>query len=48
MEKTALLLNESFETMPWDAVDTVVFDIGNVLLEDLGIIVEFDRLEEGD
>lgn len=32
MEKTALLLNESFETMPWDAVDTVVFDIGNVLL----------------
>lgn len=28
----ALLFNDQFERMPWDAVDTVVFDIGNVLL----------------
>lgn len=32
MGKNALLFGEAFETMPWDAVDNVVFDIGNVLL----------------
>lgn len=32
METTALLLNDHFQTMPWDRVDTVVFDIGNVLM----------------
>lgn len=32
MEKAALLFNDHFEKMPWDAIDTVVFDIGNVLM----------------
>lgn len=32
MERKALLFNDHYETMPWDAVDTVVFDIGNVLM----------------
>ena len=28
-----LLLNDKFPTMPWDEIDTVVFDVGNVLLQ---------------
>lgn len=31
-QHTPILLNEHETSMPWDAVDTVVFDIGNVLL----------------
>lgn len=27
-----LTLDDQFETMPWDAIDAVVFDVGNVLL----------------
>ena len=30
---TTQLLDERFETMPWELIDTVVFDVGNVLLE---------------
>lgn len=28
-----ILFNDRYPAMPWDAVDTVVFDIGNVLLD---------------
>ena len=31
-----------------DRLGVEIVDIGKVLLEDLGIIVEFDRLEDGD
>lgn len=27
-----LMLDDQFETMPWDKIDAVVFDVGNVLL----------------
>ena len=27
-----LMLNDQFPTMPWEKIDTVVFDVGNVLL----------------
>ena len=27
-----LMLDDQFETMPWDEIDAVVFDVGNVLL----------------
>lgn len=27
-----LMLNDRFETMPWEEIDAVVFDVGNVLL----------------
>lgn len=32
MAQTGLLFNDRFVAMPWDAVDAVVFDIGNVLM----------------
>ena len=31
-----------------DRLGVEIVDIGKVLLENLGIIVEFDRLEDGD
>lgn len=27
-----LMIDDKFDSMPWDAIDTVVFDVGNVLL----------------
>lgn len=27
-----LMIDDAYETMPWDKIDTVVFDVGNVLL----------------
>lgn len=27
-----LMINDKFATMPWDEIDTIVFDVGNVLL----------------
>ena len=27
-----LMIDDKFDTMPWDQIDTVVFDVGNVLL----------------
>ena len=29
---TMWTLDDRYETMPWDALDAVVFDVGNVLL----------------
>ena len=28
-----LLIDDQYNSMPWDAIDAIVFDVGNVLLQ---------------